>query len=375
MSEWEQLARRLGRGGKWGYYWVSGQGHTASIWWPVERRPPPPAGADVFFGVHPTTQIPPSNSRGERRAPAHVRSQIPYIAAINCLFAEYDAKHFLGGKVDALAHIMALPELPSVLIDSGGGYHAYWLLERPWLLRTEQDRVRARRVQFDWIVYVGSDPGAKDLTRVLRVPGTLNCKPCYAPDFPTVSFVRACFNHLYAREALEARLPAQAEQQPLPIFFPPGSNDAAADFWVQRALGRVAPGTRHGRNSTGFWLGCRLRDAGVSHMEAEAAMRRYAAQVPRGDHPYEAREALHSLASAYARPTSVSSVYADEPYAFYAEPSPANDKLARALRRRDPMPRAEALALLDAAEALEKWELLELLKQALLPREALAPPF
>lgn len=67
-------------------------------------------------------------------------------------------------------------------------------------------------------------------------------------------------------------------------------------FWLRLALERAHPGTR---NVTGYWLACRLRDAGITQQAAEAVLLRYAAQVAAGDHPYQAREALASLRSAY----------------------------------------------------------------------------
>ncbi len=68
-------------------------------------------------------------------------------------------------------------------------------------------------------------------------------------------------------------------------------------FWLIRALEQVRPGNR---NVTGYWLACRLREAGVDEASACAVLQRYAAQVrATGDHPYEAQEALVSLASAY----------------------------------------------------------------------------
>src|SRR5579871_649922 len=79
-------------------------------------------------------------------------------------------------------------------------------------------------------------------------------------------------------------------------FYGRVSPQSAEHSWLRRALERARPGTR---NATGYWLACRLRDAGVSLEAAEAIMRRYAAQVPAGDHPYHPREALASLHSAY----------------------------------------------------------------------------
>jgi hypothetical protein len=74
--------------------------------------------------------------------------------------------------------------------------------------------------------------------------------------------------------------------------------EEAEGFWLGRALARAQPGTR---NVTGYWLACRLRDAGVRVDAAEAILRRYAAQVAAGDHPYHTHEALASLRSAYQR--------------------------------------------------------------------------
>lgn len=75
-----------------------------------------------------------------------------------------------------------------------------------------------------------------------------------------------------------------------------GSRGEAEQFWLRLALARARPGTR---NVTGYWLACRLRDAGVNRAAAEVILLRYAAQVAVGDHPYHTREALASLRSAY----------------------------------------------------------------------------
>jgi hypothetical protein len=83
---------------------------------------------------------------------------------------------------------------------------------------------------------------------------------------------------------------------PIHRLAPPGETE---QFWLRLALERARPGTR---NVTGYWLACRLRDAGLSQEEAETILLHYAAQVPAGDHPYTAREALASLRSAYQSP-------------------------------------------------------------------------
>ena len=88
---------------------------------------------------------------------------------------------------------------------------------------------------------------------------------------------------------------------PAPVLHPAPTthrrrSEADEAFWLRRALERGRPGTR---NVTGYWLACRLREAGVAVATARTIMLRYAAQVAVGDHPYQANEALASLRSAY----------------------------------------------------------------------------
>ncbi|HSH80026.1 MAG TPA: AAA family ATPase [Herpetosiphonaceae bacterium] len=207
-----QLLSHLHRGGSWAYWWTA-PGKRATWWQPHEPVPVPSGRNNVYFGVHPTTAIPSTNARGEQKPPAEVRSQIAYIAAVNCLFGEFDAKHF-DDKAATLAHIETLDPPPSTIVDSGGGYHCYWLLEQPFVCGDDADRQRAKRAQAGWVQHVGSDDDAKDLARVLRMPGTHNYK---YDDAPEVHVIRADFDRLYTFEELEALIPAEA---------PPAGTDA-----------------------------------------------------------------------------------------------------------------------------------------------------
>jgi hypothetical protein len=224
MSEGLRLLAHLHRGGQYAYHWVLPD--RRSYWSAAGELPPPPAGRfDVYFGVHPSTQIPPANSRGEPAPPERVRAQIPYIAAINCLFAEFDAVQFHNEKDRILSHIGGLAQRPSVVIDSGGGYHAYWLLDETFYLDSPDARERAMRVQAAWVEYVRGDPGAKDLARVLRLPGTLNHK--YTPPRP-VQVVRSSFDRLYSLGDL-ARACRAGNPRSKPLTPPDPGARAAAD--------------------------------------------------------------------------------------------------------------------------------------------------
>jgi replicative DNA helicase len=178
-----QFLAALHRGGSHGYWWTL-EGRQ-SIWWDAGAPVPLPGGRrNVYVGIHPTACIPTTNRRGDATDPRALRAQLPIIAAINCLFAEYDAKDFSGDKDQAQALVTTLDPPPSVVVDSGGGYHCYWLLDQPYLLDTPERRERARVLQAAWVVLMDADQQSKDLARVLRVPGTRNLK--YDPPRPVV---------------------------------------------------------------------------------------------------------------------------------------------------------------------------------------------
>lgn len=190
-----ELLSILHRGGEHAYWWAL-EGRQ-SFWWTAGKPTALPGGRrNVYFGIHPTTEIPQTTIRGEKKEPRELRAQLPIIAALNCLYTEYDAKDFDGSKEAAYAAVEALDPPPSVVVDSGGGYHCYWLFDEPFSLTTPETREEAKRLQAAWVAFTGGDPAVKDLARVLRVPGTLNYK--YDPPRP-VTFVFTHFERRYAR--------------------------------------------------------------------------------------------------------------------------------------------------------------------------------
>lgn len=201
---------------------------------------------NAYIGVHPLTQIPPTKANGEPAKPKYVRSQIPYIAAINCLFADFDAKDF-GSKEAAWDHVQSLPIQPSAIVDSGGGFHAYWVLNQTFRIQTEEDLNWAERLQAAWVDLVGSDQGAKDLARVLRLPGTLNMK--YGTGVP-VQVVMFDESRTYAIEDLEAAAmpfmpqekPSERESSPIGGILDPDIKHGSYDlFEVAAVVGQLTP--------------------------------------------------------------------------------------------------------------------------------------
>jgi Bifunctional DNA primase/polymerase, N-terminal len=95
-------------------------------------------------------------------------------------------------------------------------------------------------------------------------------------------------------------------QKPLVRTQPPTTrvgNRVGLERLIREALD-MAP--RSGRNNSGFWLACQIRDNGYSVGEAQPAMREYRSQVPSANmkgkrESYTEREMMASLAEAYSR--------------------------------------------------------------------------
>lgn len=77
-----------------------------------------------------------------------------------------------------------LPLKPTILVDSGHGLHAYWLFKEPWIFETEDERIQAATLLKRFVLSFKYHAAVRgwtmdsvfDLARVLRIPGTDNCK-------------------------------------------------------------------------------------------------------------------------------------------------------------------------------------------------------
>ena len=229
--------QHLHRGGAYAYYHALPE--RRSYWYPTNSplAPPEEATTNWYISVHPSNAIPPCNAHGEIRQPPYVRAQKRYIAAINCLYGEFDAKTY-GSKEAIAAHIAgATWPAPSVTVDSGGGIHGYWLLREPWLLDSDDARLAAEIVQRTWVQQVvGADESVHDLVRILRVPGTLNFK--YDPARP-VQFITCDLDRLYTLPALTAHLPAVHEAEPRFVKEPRQRASSIEKFNQANAIGDV----------------------------------------------------------------------------------------------------------------------------------------
>lgn len=124
-------------------------------------------GRGIFFGV--ATRIT-GNAGGTRQD----------LAELPGLWVDIDCYKIGVSVEEAVRALGACPLIPTVIVGSGGGVHAYWLFREPldarWINNADslKEEIDAALRQLAG-VFAG-DTSSCDITRVLRLPGTHNTK-------------------------------------------------------------------------------------------------------------------------------------------------------------------------------------------------------
>jgi len=196
-----------------------------------------------------------------------------HVTAIVSLHGELDDQKFPGGRAGILAALAQLP--PTLLIDSGGGVHPRWDLTVPLRLDDDPEQrasivARVENLMRRIYRFLGRDAppdSVQDVSRILRIPGTLNRKPEYSTPRP-VTVLAYDPGRRYDVDSLDALLPAlpivPPKAHPVHGGHPPVSADDRA----------VLDHARAAKNGAKF---ARLYDAGdtsghTSHSEARQAI-------------------------------------------------------------------------------------------------------
>jgi len=105
------------------------------------------------------------------------KGSAPYCQTLTVLFVDADFKHL--GEAVTRKRLAEFPIPPSIIVNSGGGLHPYWLLRQPLDLqdnyRDAQSILRRLAKGVADIV----DESVSEPARILRVPGSFNFKKEY----------------------------------------------------------------------------------------------------------------------------------------------------------------------------------------------------
>ena len=129
---------------------------------------------DAYFGVALRTQSALKDKKGDA----------DHCQTLTTLFVDADFK--LKGEEETRRRLAAFPLTPSLMVHSGGGIHAYWVLQDPIHLQMsggmQPAKTLLRRLALELKDVI--DVEVSESTRVLRIPGSTNYKPTY--DNPRV---------------------------------------------------------------------------------------------------------------------------------------------------------------------------------------------
>jgi len=171
---------------------------------------------NTYFGINPRVK-----NLGE-----HLRGSRDDVSAVIGTYTDFDIKgdahkekKLPETKEELMAFLMSLPKIPTALVESGNGIHAYWLFDEIFYIRNESDRDYAERILKGWESFVKEEAfreygwkfdSVSDLPRMLRAVGTLNHKTAKRPLCEVVSFTQDRFSPSDFDEYASAQSPKKS---------------------------------------------------------------------------------------------------------------------------------------------------------------------
>jgi hypothetical protein len=214
-------------------------------------------------------------------------------ALLPALWVDLDCDDDPTRRAAALERLHTFNPPPSAVIDSGGGLHAYWLLDA-LVTMDEISRKQAAGILRGLFAALGGDPQyVKSVASVMRLIGTVNTKPERGGVVVTLVELHADRRYPLADFAwLESQPTPERAANTMPTPHLNGHHPLP-----RRTEDYLTSGAPEGsRNAQLFAAACQMRDAGYTQSETEGQL------VPRyvADGCSE-REALATIASVYSR--------------------------------------------------------------------------
>lgn len=115
---------------------------------------------------------------GTPRKNVRQRMKKPDVAELRYLWADVDPPKGYTDLIEEQAGIydtlLQHDPQPTIIVNSGGGFQALWLLDKPIVLNNEEDIAEAERYTRFFVDSVGADPNSVNVDRILRLPDTIN---------------------------------------------------------------------------------------------------------------------------------------------------------------------------------------------------------
>lgn len=234
--------------------------------------------------------------RNQKKGNADSASLLP------ALWVDVDCDDDSHKRDKALSKLREFDPAPSMILNSGGGWHGYWLLDEPFRLATDDDKQKIAHIMQGLFSALDGDDGyVKSVASVMRLPNSINTKP--DRDGAMVEIVEWHPERRYLLRDFEwLEVKPKPQNNYMPTFSTNGNGHHPLPPRTEQYL---ASGAYDGnRNAELFAAACQMRDAGYSQSDAEREL------IPRhvadgnGNESSASREkeAQATIVSVFSRP-------------------------------------------------------------------------
>ncbi|TVR25145.1 MAG: hypothetical protein EA396_00205, partial [Anaerolineaceae bacterium] len=243
-------------------------------------------------------------------------------AYISALWVDVDGK-----DERSLRKLNDFEQAPSAVVDSGGGYHAYWFLSDPLCLETDEQKAYIASIMIGLFSVTGGDEAyVKSVASVMRLPDSINTKPDRDGAKVTVSLWNP--ERRYKLSEFEwLSKPKEETIDGLKVVTLNGHGILPPR--TEQYL--ISGASKNSRNTELFAAACQMRDAGYSQSDAERELiARHVADAVGGESANQReKEARATIESAYSQPARDPIVTAKERVSALVSRYPVEQKADR----------------------------------------------